>query len=198
MAKGIVIKNADIQGMQEGIIAPEAGHGTEPNLTVQDSFLRNLENINVPIVGSVNGCWMDDKLVVINNTTFAAPPGQSLRSIAMVGDVANVSSQCPSKLDQVRVYSYNGNPNDNFQVYNPSWAPSAPCSSTRPEISGFVCPIAPLASLGTPAAPTRLASAGLQFAQSGLSRIQGAMRRLFSTPDDNVSSAMVCRAAPAS
>ena len=114
----------------------------------------------------------------------------------MVGDVANVSFQCPSKLDEVRVYSYNGDPNDNFQVYNPSWAPSAPCSATRPEISGLVCPIAPLASLSTPAAPTMLARAGIELTQSGLIRIQGAMRKLFGTPSDNVSSAMVCRAAP--
>ena len=143
MAKDIVIKNSDIQGMQDGIIAPEAGLGANPNLTLQDSFLRNLQNVSVPIVGSVNGCWMDNKLVVIRNTSFAAPPGQPLRNLAMVGDVANVSFQCPSKLDELRVYSYNGNPNDNFQVYNPSWAPTAPCSSTRPEINGIVCPIAP-------------------------------------------------------
>jgi len=132
---------------------------------------------------------------VINNTMFQAPPGRSLNSVAMVGDVANVSFQCPSKLNEVRVYSYNGNPNDNFQVYNPSWAPSAPCSTTRPEIGGIVCPIAPLAALS---APTRLARAGFQLAESGLSRIQETMRRFFSTPGDSIPSAMVCRAAPAS
>lgn len=113
----------------------------------------------------------------------------------MVGDVANVSFECPGKLNEVRVYSYNGNLNDNFQVYNPSWAPSAPCSTTRPEINGLVCPIAPLAALG---APTRFAQAGFQLAESGLSRIQWATRRLFSTPGDSFPSAMVCRAAPTS
>ncbi len=197
MAKAIVIKNADIQGMQEGIIAPEAGHGSPvPNLTIENSFLRNLQNVNVPIVGSVNGCWMEDKLVVINNTRFAAPPGQPLRTIAMVGDVANVSFQCPSKLNEVRVYNYNGVAGDNFQVYNPSWAPSAPCSSTRPEISGIVCgPIPPLASLS---APTRFAQAGFLLAQSGLGRMQDTMRRLFSTSSESLPSAQVCRAVPAS
>ena len=118
----------------------------------------------------------------------------------MVGDVADVGSNnlCTGKLNEVRVYSYNGNPNDNFQVYNPSWVPSAPCSTTRPEISGVVCPIAPLAALSEPAAPTRLARAGFLLAESGLSRIQEAMRRLFSTPGDSIPSAMVCRAAPTS
>ncbi len=113
----------------------------------------------------------------------------------MVRDVANVSSQCLSKLNEVRVYTYNGNASDNFQVYNPSWAPSAPCSRTRPEINGIVCPIAPLAALS---APTRFAQAGFLLAESGLNRIQEAMRRLFSTPSESLPSAQVCRAVPAS
>ena len=200
MALAIVIKNADIQGMQEGIIAPEAGHGSPvPNLTIDNSFLRNLQNVNVPIVGSVNNCWMEDKLVVINNTRFAAPQGQPLRTIGMVGDVATVSFQCPSKLNEVRVYNYNGIVGDNFQVYNPSWAPSAPCLTTRPEINnGRVCTIPPLASLSAPTPPTRLARAGVQLAESGLSRVQGAMRRWFRADGSGVPSAMVCRAAAAS
>jgi len=204
MAKSIVIRNSDIQGMQEGIIAPEAGHGSPvPNLTIENSFLRNLENINVPIVGSVNGCWMEDKLVVINNTRFAAPPGQPLRTIGMVGDVANVSSICTGVKNEVRVYNYNGVAGDDFQVYNdgsPAWPlPAAPCTTTRAGINGFVCgPVPPLASLSEPAAPTRLAQAGFLLAESGLNRIQEAMRRLFSAPGDSLPSAMVCRAAPAS
>jgi hypothetical protein len=202
MAKAIVIKNSDIQGMQEGIIAPEAGHGSPvPNLTIDNSFLRNLQNVNVPIVGSVNGCWMEDKLVVINNTRFAAPSGQPLRTIGMVGDVANVSSICTGVKNEVRVYNYNGVAGDNFQVYNdgsPAWPlPASPCTTTRSEINGFVCgPIPPLATLSE---PTRLAQAGWLLAESGMIRIQGAMRRLFSTPRDVPPPAVaVCRAVPAS
>jgi hypothetical protein len=197
MAKAIVIKNSDIQGMQEGIIAPEAGLGTAPNLTIDNTFLRNLQNVSVPIVGSVNGCWMDNKLVVISNTSFQAPPGKPLRTIAMVGDVANVSFQCPSKLNEVRVYNYNGVAGDNFQVYNPSWAPSAPCSGTRPEINGIVCgPIAPLAALSE---PHKLARAGWLLAESGLFQAQATLRRLLGTPDPIAPPAMaICRATPAS
>jgi hypothetical protein len=140
---------------------------------------------------------MDDKLVVINNTRFAAPQGQPLRTIAMVGDVANVSFQCPSKLNEVRVYNYNGVAGDNFQVYNPSWAPSAPCSGTRPEINGIVCgPIAPLAALSE---PHKLARAGWLLAESGLFQAQATLRRLLGTPDPIAPPAMaICRATPAS
>ena len=157
-AKGIVIRNSDIQGMQNGIIAPEAGFGPEPNLTVENSYLRNWENFNVPTVGSVNGCWMDNKLVVIKNTRFDAPPGRAANNIAMVGDVAN-APQCLSKLDEARVYGYNGNASDNFQVYHSSSSvlprPPSSCTPTaRAGISGLTCPIAPLTTQTPPFPPT--------------------------------------------
>jgi hypothetical protein len=206
MAKEIVITNSDIQGMKSGIIAPESGHGTNPNLTIQNSNLRNWTNIIVPVVGSVNGCWMDNKLVVINSNTFAAAPGQPLRNIAMVGDVANAGT-CPTKLSVVQVYTYNGKPGDNFQVFhqNPPWPPAPTCTTTRPEITGgFSCPIAgpppPLAALSAPA-PTRLAMIGLQYAKSGFGRVEVAMRRLLGTagdPTSTPSAMLVCRAPRAS
>ena len=130
-SKGIVIRNSDIQGMEDGITAPMAGFGPEPHLTIQNSYLRNWTNVNVPTNGSVNGCWMDNKLVVIDNTRFDAPPGRSLSSIAMTRDVAS-APECLSKLDEARVYAYNGNASDNFQVYHTSSSvlprPPASCS----------------------------------------------------------------------
>ena len=116
-SKGIIIRNSDIQGMEEGITAPEAGFGPEPNLTIENSYLRNNANLAVPTNGSVNGCWMDNKLVVATNTRFEAPPGRSLNAISMVRDVA-YAPECLSKLDEMRVYAYNGVASDNFQVYH--------------------------------------------------------------------------------
>jgi hypothetical protein len=80
--KDIVIRNADIQGMEDGIQAPSAGFGPEPNLLIENSYLRNWRNINVPTPSSVNGCWMEDKLVTISNTRFrrAARAGRCPRS----------------------------------------------------------------------------------------------------------------------
>jgi len=143
--KGIIIRNADIQGVEEGITAPEAGFGPEPNLTIENSYLRNNANIVVPTVGSVNGCWMDNKLVVISNTRVEAPPGRSLSGISMVRDVAN-APECLSKLNEVKVYAYNGAATDNFQVYhsNTSVLPRPPSSCTpvtRAGINGPTCPI---------------------------------------------------------
>lgn len=159
-SRAITIRNSDIQGMENGIIAVEAGFGPEPQLTIDNTYLRNFTNIDIPTNGSVNGCWMDNKMVVISNSRFAAPPGRSLRSISMVRDVA-YAPECLSKLDQVRVYGYNGNPADNFEVYhtNSSVLPRPPsgCTpATRPEISGLLCPIAGQQPQPAPAAPANL------------------------------------------
>ncbi len=158
-SKGIVIRNSDIQGMEEGITAPEAGFGPEPNLTVENSFLRNDSNLDVPTNGSVNGCWMQNKLVVAINTRFAAPPGRALDALSMVRDVAS-APECLTKLDEARIYSYNGDPADNFQVYHSDTAvvprpPSTCTPATRTGIGGLVCPIAPLGA----SAPTATLSA---------------------------------------
>ncbi len=159
-SKGIVIRNSDIQGMEDGITAPESGFGPEPNLTVENSHLRNWNNVSVPTAGSVNGCWMSNKLVLMNNTRFDAPPGRSLNSVAMIRDVAN-APECLSKLDEARVYAYDGNAGDNFQVYHTNAAvlprPPASCTpATRPGVNGLTCPIAPLAGPTPPTAPRSL------------------------------------------
>ena len=165
-SKGIVIRNSDIQGMEEGITAPEAGFGPEPNLTIENSYLRNISNLDVPTNGSVNGCWMDPKLVVAINTRFDVPPGRSADHISMVGDVASAPS-CLGQLDEMRVYAYNGVATDNFQVYHTNASviprPPAGCTpATRAGIGGLTCPI-PALSLVPPtatltASPTSMAA----------------------------------------
>jgi hypothetical protein len=161
-SKGIVIRNSDIQGMEEGITAPEAGFGPEPNLTIENSYLRNHFNLVVPTNGSVNGVggpgWMEDKLVVATNTRFDAPPGQSAVDVAMVRDVAN-ATEFLNKLDEMRVFAYNGNATDNFQVYHndPDVVPRPPAACTpmsRPGIVGLVCPIAAITTAGQITSPT--------------------------------------------
>jgi hypothetical protein len=145
-SKGIIIRNSDIQGMEEGITAPEAGFGPEANLTVENSYLRNNSNLDVPTNGSVNGCWMDAKLVVAINTRFDTPSGRSPDNIAMVNDVASAPS-CLTKLDEMRVYAYNGNAAINFQVYHTSASvvprPPAGCTAVPglTGIDGVACAI---------------------------------------------------------
>ena len=138
-----MIRNADIQGMEDGIQAPSSGFGPGPNLLVENSYLRNWRNINVPTPSSVNECWMTDKLVTIVNTRFEAPPGRLLSAINMVGK-AN-GTECLGKLNEVRVYAYNGNAADNFQIYHPNSAvlprpPGGCTTATAPGITGLISP----------------------------------------------------------
>jgi G8 domain len=155
-AKNIVIRNSDIQGVETGIDAPVAGFGPGPNLLVENTYLRNVQNVNVGTNWSVNGCWMQDKLVEFRNTRFEAPPGRTLSAITMGRSNPN-GTECLAKLDEVRVYGYNGNAADNFQVYHSNSSvlprPPASCSpSTRPGVTnGVTCPIG--ASPTPPTAP---------------------------------------------
>jgi G8 domain len=157
-AKGIIIRNSDIQGMDTGIDAPVAGFGPEPNLLVENTYLRNYENMNVGTNWSVNGCWMQNKLVEIRNSQFAAPPGRTLTAITMGRSNSN-GIECLGLLDEVRVYGYNGNASDNFQVYHSNSAvlprPPASCAPT-PRVgfnNALLCPIAPSTTPPPPSAP---------------------------------------------
>jgi len=172
--KDTIIRNADIQGMEDGIQAPSSGFGPGPNLLVENSYLRNWRNINVPTPSSVNGCWMEDKLVTVSNTRFEAPPGRSLSAINMVGKANGV--ECLTKLNEVRVYAYNGDAVDNFQIYHPnaSVLPRPPLGCTTAAVAGVngllnpttlvsapTCSIAPLvtaSSITSPASGSTLTS----------------------------------------
>ena len=143
-----MIRNSDIQGMGSGIDAPSSGMGPGANLTVENSILRNWDNINVPTPSSVNGCWMENMLHVVKNTQLQAPPGRSLSAIGMDRAIGG-AIECLSKQVEVRVYGYNGNATDNFQIYhsNGSVMPRPPGSctpTTRTGIDGLTCTIAPL------------------------------------------------------
>ena len=77
----------------------------------------------------------------------------------MRASVASAPS-CLNKLDEARVYAYNGSASDNFQVYHSNASvlprPPASCSpATRPGINGLTCPIAALTGLPI-VAPTNL------------------------------------------
>jgi hypothetical protein len=180
-AKNIVIRNSDIQGMEMGIKGPSSGFGPGPNLTVENTVLRNWTNLGVPTPSSVNGCWMENKLIEVRNSTFFAPPGRSLSAINMSGR-AN-GTECLSKLNEVRVYGYNGNSADNFQVYHPNTAvlprPPADCvTSTRTGINGPTCAIgAPVPGLPTvtlAAAPASIIagqSSTLSWSSSGATTV---------------------------
>ena len=146
-ARNIVIRYADIQGLRIGVTAPiKAGDtrdiygGTPGTLLIENSTLKNYWNIytNTPYGATGGGSMIPPRVVIARNVQFSNVAGTSTtRQQAHVfrhftptqGTNPNVTVQ-----DRVVVESFNGNPNDNFEVFSPEQAPT------------FVIPSSPLTS----------------------------------------------------
>src|SRR5262249_3670761 len=108
---------ADIQGMSNGIEMPAVANGAT---IVKNSYLRNITNILIDTMGSVNGnSGLPAREEIIDNVQFAAPAGQPYQAIVMNyqdltadGVASNVIES-----DQCFVTNYNGIAGDDFQVY---------------------------------------------------------------------------------
>ena len=147
IARNIVIRHADIQGLRIGVTAPiKAGDtrdiygGTPGTLVIENSTLKNYWNIytNTPYGVTGGGSMIPPRVLIARNVQFSNVAGTSTtRPQAHVfrhftptqGTNANVTVQ-----DRVVVESFNGNPNDNFEVFSPEQAPT------------FVIPSSPLTS----------------------------------------------------
>jgi len=119
---GLVITNADIQGTGDGIECPS--HQGNTTFTVENSYLRNGSNLhlfsNAQVGGLGAAAGMSPKKAIIQNVKFDSLPGLPLQNINMDFDYYGPSgNNTPNFIqkDQAFVYSYNQNPNDNFQVF---------------------------------------------------------------------------------
>ena len=117
---------------------------------VENSFLRNYVNLDGADQRLGQRLLDEQQAGGREQHAVRSAAGASLNAIAMVRDVAS-APECLSKLDEMRVYAYNGVASDNFQVYHPNTSvlprPPAGCTpTTRAGINGLICPIAPLGS----------------------------------------------------
>jgi hypothetical protein len=149
MNKDLVVRNADVQGIKEFVL-PYFGNGTA---TVEDSFFRvrsGVTNRTSGAPGSCPGCDLPERTQIIRNVRFGALPGAPLRSISMDHTTHGGSADLASR-DEVFVYDYQGEPNNDFRVYYHEQATQniagglAPCTdtTTHPEIDGITCPLGP-------------------------------------------------------
>jgi hypothetical protein len=165
-ARTLVFRNVDIQGMSLGIRPSTVSWTTQ---VIENSYFRNLTDIRPETLYSTNGgSWIPARHMIIRNTQFDAWPGSSHRAIDMDWNATGVSTQNTTQLDEVLVYGFNGNANDNFRAYytvqgTQSLAGGrAPCTTTRPEVDGIACSIPPESSpppppdTVPPAAPSNL------------------------------------------
>src|SRR5262245_42405336 len=122
MTRNLVVRNADIQGMANGIITPtNVGRGMPgATTTIENSYLANVVNIAVMSPTSVNGSNdLSSKATVIRNVRFAHPlatvPSRWLDIILRDATPADGFGEPNLNLaDLVFVYDYNGNPDDDF------------------------------------------------------------------------------------
>ena len=121
MNQDVLIRNADIQNLRTGIVAPYFMRG---RTTIADSYLRNATNVSVVTIGAPGsapfGPNMPPKETVIDNVRFetvAGPVGgDSQWAIAMDYDLHNGSANLVQR-DAVFVYDFDGIPGDDFQLF---------------------------------------------------------------------------------
>lgn len=145
-AENVTIRRADIQGMQSGICCSINTPGT---FKIENSYFRTYQDaisIETLATPGTRAAILPRK-TEIRNVTFEAWPGRPLQSITMNWNTSRENTNTTQK-DEVYVYAYQGNSTDNFRAYYTEQATQnvaggrAPCTATRPEIDGLVCPIA--------------------------------------------------------
>jgi G8 domain-containing protein len=130
IARNIVIRNADIQGLRIGVHAPiKAGdvrdiYGSQPGtLVVENSTLKNYWNIytSTPYGVTGGGGMIPPRLVIARNVQFSNVPGSSAAAgpAHVFRDFTPTAGPNQNILvsDRVVVESFNGNPGDNFEVF---------------------------------------------------------------------------------
>jgi hypothetical protein len=147
MTRNAIVMNLDIQDEGTGIKVPQnVGRGGASEMitfTIENAYLRNETNIEVPILLSSNGgAGLSARTVIIQNVQFAqpvAPIPYGWQNWNIVMDTTGASDpnfNNTTSAEVVDVINYNDVTGDNFHVFNASNAP--PGATTRPFIDGFV------------------------------------------------------------
>jgi hypothetical protein len=119
--RGAVIVNANIQNQWNGIIAPQSmGHNSVGStFTVQNSFLDNVNDVNVSTITSSNGgSGLAPRTIVLQNLTFAHPSvvsSSQWADVVMDGSVGNSYFSNTTVSDLVYLDNYNGG--NNYQLF---------------------------------------------------------------------------------
>jgi len=152
IARNIVIRQADIQGLKIGVFTPiKAGdtrdmYGNTPGtLTIENSVLKNYWNIytGTPYGVTGGGSMIPPRLVIARNVQFANVPGASdgQGQAHVYRNFTPSTGENPNIIvpDRVVVESFNGNSADNFEVFAASQASSfiIPSTSLTSQVAGM-------------------------------------------------------------
>jgi G8 domain-containing protein len=151
VAKTIVLRDADVQGMRTGVSSPfyqefrnaEPGRG-DGSVAIEGGYFRNYIDIVIATVysstaeagGAIKKAAVRD--AVFEPLNVAADPLNPPAAISMNYRMAGGD---PDPRDPISIYNFNKKQGENFKVYYSFEAPEkvAPCHDTRPDIGGWVC-----------------------------------------------------------
>ncbi len=155
VAKTIVVRNADVQGMRTGVSSPfyhgaafrEPGRG-DGSALVQGGYFQNYVGIVIATAYSASGqagaqADKEIKRAEVRDSVFEPldVPVDSANPPAAISMNYRMARDDPDPRDPIAVYNFNAKPGDDFKVYYSLAGPQseAPCPNTRPEIGGFIC-----------------------------------------------------------
>ncbi len=143
-SRRLYVKNADIQGMEFGII--NRGRGAAELMILKDSYLRN--SVNIKFRPWSQSPPSGKRQTFMENVKFdlLQVPGKTTTGYAIQMEYSPASSSDTNIPDLNYVFNYNNVPGDNFQVFYTVQGTQntvgglAPCKDTRPSILGYTCP----------------------------------------------------------
>jgi hypothetical protein len=153
VAKTIVIRGADIQGMRVGVTSPfyQEFRAVEPSrgdgsVAVDGGYFRNYIGVSVATVYSAsaeNGAAV--KSATVRDAVFDQldVPADPLNPSVAISMNYGMQSADPDPRDPIAIYNFNKKAGDNFKVYYSLDAPpsAAPCHDTRSGVGGWICPL---------------------------------------------------------
>lgn len=151
IAKTIVVRNADVQGMRTGISSPfyqgyqaaEPGRG-DGSTVVENGYFRNYVGIIIATAYTASAeAGAAVKRAVVRDSVFEPldVPVDPMNPPAAISMNYRMAPNDPDPRDPIAVYNYNAKPGDDFKVYYSLDAPQsvAPCHDTRAGIVGWIC-----------------------------------------------------------
>jgi hypothetical protein len=152
VAKSIVVRNADVQGMRTGVASPffRDGQLTEPgrgdgSVTIENGYFRDY--VGVVVATAYSASAKKDgplKKAIVRNSVFeplnGVPTSQANPPAAISMNYRMAPGDADPR-DGIQVIDFNKKAGDNFKVYYSLEAPTkaAPCNQSRAGISGWVC-----------------------------------------------------------
>ena len=124
----VIVRNADIRGMELGLVAPVVLDSASPTFVVENSYFQNQQNIKIAYAWNCCHVDRDPRKFIFRNVKFEPLGTSPLDTINMRwirDDEVSWKKADLIELTQVFVENYNQVSGDNFQVFYKEQAPDA-------------------------------------------------------------------------